>query len=356
MADCLIALGANLGDPAATLQAVLAELAQHPRIARLTHSRWHRTQAIGGPAGQAVFLNAAARFETDLQPPALLALLQRLEQAHGRERLLHWGPRTLDLDLLLYDQAVQHAEQLELPHPRLAWRRFVLEPAVEIAAEMIHPTTGLSLHQLLHNVNDAPHYLALGSCCWIAKQYLVAQAIPRLATQGISARTTATRGMTVFAPAPVSDPEHSFAEHFIELMPRLAADLRSALRGPRAPWLISSFWPGELALGAQLWFTGAARDAAEQAYASEFADLPTPKLIVYLETPDDLLLLDPQSPGQVATYYEQAARMIAQRDALNAAVEAQRSLPVMRLSAARPEQAIDEVVAAVLAMQPLDTK
>ena len=96
-----------------------------------------RNRAVGGPAGQRAFLNAAARLETSLPPAELLARLQRIEWHLGRTGAkTRWAARTLDLDLLLYDDLVLSTPYLTLPHPRMAFRRFVLEAAAEVAPEM----------------------------------------------------------------------------------------------------------------------------------------------------------------------------------------------------------------------------
>jgi 2-amino-4-hydroxy-6-hydroxymethyldihydropteridine diphosphokinase len=152
MADCLISLGSNLGDRQAILDAAVARLREHPAISELRCSRWHETLPVGGPAGQPPYLNGAARLETSLSPRELLVLLQEIENQFGRQRFERWGPRTLDLDLLLYDDLVINTPELALPHPRMPERRFVLEPALEVAAEMVHPTTGRSIARLLQSL------------------------------------------------------------------------------------------------------------------------------------------------------------------------------------------------------------
>ena len=351
MAGCLIALGANLGDAEQTLQAVLAHLARLPQVRQLVASRIYTTAPIGGPPGQPPFANAAARFETDLSPLAVLALLQSLEHQWGRERVTFWGPRTLDLDLLLYDEQRIDSPILTVPHPRMAMRRFVLEPAVEIAPLLRHPTSGLPLQQLWDHVNSAPLYVALSSACWFAKMHVATTTVERLMQQKVVATTTTMRGMTVWGPPPVSDPEHSFVEHYCDLLPRLAEDLQSLLAGAPACWLISGFWPAEVRLGGELWFTGEARNVALAAYDRAFATVPAPRLIAFLETPNDLLLLNPDLASQDERYRDQAQRLASQRDALTQLIEKTRGTPVLRLSAARPEAAIEEVSAAVLAMR-----
>lgn len=131
-AGIFIALGANLGDRAATLRAALAQLAAHPRVRVLRVSSLHETEPVGGPSDQPRYLNAAAELATDLPPDELLTLLGEIEAANGRQRTIANGPRTLDLDLLLYRDQRINTPFLSVPHPRMWSRRFVLEPLSEI--------------------------------------------------------------------------------------------------------------------------------------------------------------------------------------------------------------------------------
>jgi len=146
----LIALGANIpsaeGPPEATLKAALAAL-ETRGVRILAISRFHQTQAWPDPADPP-FTNAVAEIETQLQPVALLGLLHEVETAFGRKRSSPNAPRSLDLDLLDYRGRVERGE-LELPHPRMADRRFVLEPLAEIAPLWRHPVTGHTVETLL---------------------------------------------------------------------------------------------------------------------------------------------------------------------------------------------------------------
>lgn len=161
MARCLIALGSNLNDRAAALDAAVDALRREPGVAVVAHSRWHETAPVGGPADQPPFLNGAATLDTDLSPWKLLELLHAIEAQAGRVRAEHWGPRQLDLDLLLYDERVIDSRDLVLPHPRMSFRRFVLEPACEIAADMRHPLCGITLAELLATLDRYPRWMAL---------------------------------------------------------------------------------------------------------------------------------------------------------------------------------------------------
>jgi 2-amino-4-hydroxy-6-hydroxymethyldihydropteridine diphosphokinase len=138
-----IGLGANLGDAQATLRQALAALSADPAIHDLQASALYRSRAWGRE-DQPDFINACACFSTALPPLALLDRLQALEHAHGRQRLPggHWGPRTLDLDILLYGDRVIDQERLQVPHPWMLQRAFVLLPLAELAPARCIPGFG----------------------------------------------------------------------------------------------------------------------------------------------------------------------------------------------------------------------
>ena len=159
MPSVLIGLGSNLGDRAATLQQALQHLGASSGIVVTAQSAWDETAPVGGPS-QPAFLNGAATIETSLSPEALLDRLHEIEQSLGRLRHEHWGPRTVDLDILMYDQLVLDTPRLVLPHPRMAFRRFVVEPAAEIAGDWVHPDLGWTLDRLLAHLRDAVDYIA----------------------------------------------------------------------------------------------------------------------------------------------------------------------------------------------------
>ena len=134
-----------------------------PGIRLVSVSRYRDTRPIGGPPGQRVFLNGACLFETDLAPHDVLGMLAAVENTLDRERGERWGPRTVDLDLLLYDDVVLDTESLTLPHPRMVTRRFVLEPCVEIAPNLVHPVAGCTLEGLLKSISSPhPHVAVVG--------------------------------------------------------------------------------------------------------------------------------------------------------------------------------------------------
>lgn len=134
-------LGANLGDPPAQLRAALKAIRALPQTTVSKISTFYRSSAIG-PAGQPDYCNAVAQLDTMLEPLPLLDALQAIETEAGRIRGEHWGPRVIDLDLLLYGQIVCSSERLSLPHPELAFRDFVLWPLTEIAPGVRVPLLG----------------------------------------------------------------------------------------------------------------------------------------------------------------------------------------------------------------------
>ena len=148
-----IGLGSNLGDRRATLLRAIEELNGSPGVSVVKVSSFHETEPVGGPQGQGPYLNAAACIETTLEPPALLHLLHEIEARNGRVRLVRWGERTLDLDLLLFDDRIVETPELTIPHPRMAVRRFVLEPLSEIAPRAVHPVTGRTVAEMLEDLN-----------------------------------------------------------------------------------------------------------------------------------------------------------------------------------------------------------
>lgn len=155
--NVLLALGSNLGPRQKTLEKAWREIGRIPSTETIRISRFYETAAIGGPVGQPDFLNAVGLVRTLLEPLELLRRLQEIENRNGRVRTEHWGPRTLDIDILLIDDLVLNDSDLIVPHPEMLRRSFVLEPASEIAPEMIHPVTGLSIVEHTLAAGFTPH-------------------------------------------------------------------------------------------------------------------------------------------------------------------------------------------------------
>ena len=148
--SCAIALGSNLGDSLAILKGAIKKLNQHPHITVKACSSVYQTAPIGPP--QPDYLNVCAVLETDLAPEELLRTLLQIELAFGRVRRERWGPRLLDLDLLLFGNIVLTTPTLQIPHPRMHDRAFVMVPLSEIAGNWQDPISGKAIFQLAQMV------------------------------------------------------------------------------------------------------------------------------------------------------------------------------------------------------------
>jgi 2-amino-4-hydroxy-6-hydroxymethyldihydropteridine diphosphokinase len=136
-----IGIGSNLDNPVQQVNESFAELDTIPGTALVLHSSLYRTAPMG-PEGQDDYINAVAVLETRLDAHELLHRLQEIEQQHRRVRLQHWGPRTLDLDILLYGDKIIESDELVVPHPGIHERPFVLYPLVEVAPDLEIPGNG----------------------------------------------------------------------------------------------------------------------------------------------------------------------------------------------------------------------
>jgi 2-amino-4-hydroxy-6-hydroxymethyldihydropteridine diphosphokinase len=148
-----VGLGANLGDPRAQLEQALAELAARPGVELQAVSSAYESDPVGPVHDQPPFLNAVAEISTTLEPAPLLTTLHEIENDLGRTRTVRFGPRTCDLDLLLYGDVVSDDPAVLLPHPRLAERRFVLDPLAELSP-MLELPDGRRIRDLRLDVQD----------------------------------------------------------------------------------------------------------------------------------------------------------------------------------------------------------
>lgn len=135
-----IGVGSNLGNPIARVYQAFQDLKSIPQTNRISHSPLYRSKPIGPP--QPNYINSVVAIETRLSPEDLLIALQTIENAHGRCREVRWGPRTLDLDILLFGDLIRNDGLLTLPHPRLQERSFVLYPLQDIAPNLRVPGKG----------------------------------------------------------------------------------------------------------------------------------------------------------------------------------------------------------------------
>ena len=162
MNNAFIALGGNLGDVKQTFQTACRAL--NDTCAIMAISKLYHTPALTAPnsPSQPDYWNAAVHVQTQLPPNMLLTTLHQIEAQHGRKRTEHWGSRTLDLDLIAYEQLISTQPELKLPHPEIPHRLFVLQPLMDIAPLWVHPATGVSLSTMITNLIDAGEQLHKG--------------------------------------------------------------------------------------------------------------------------------------------------------------------------------------------------
>jgi len=160
MARAYLGLGSNLGDRMANLKEALARL-ETAGLHITDLSSVYETEPVG-LRDQPWFLNIVCAVETDRSPLDLLATLQNIERAMKRVRTVRWGPRLIDLDILLYDEIILDTPHLTIPHPRMAERAFVLEPLAEISPDLIYPGTGLTIADLLQRLKTPERVYRIG--------------------------------------------------------------------------------------------------------------------------------------------------------------------------------------------------
>ncbi|BAY79373.1 2-amino-4-hydroxy-6-hydroxymethyldihydropteridine pyrophosphokinase (plasmid) [Nostoc linckia NIES-25] len=160
-AKTALALGSNMGNSQAILEAAIATLAQTPGIFLEARSNWYKTKAVGPP--QPDYLNGCVTLQVEMLPQELLENLLKIERQFGRVRQERWGPRTLDLDLLLFDDFIVDTPNLQIPHPGMRDRAFVLVPLAEIAPDWVEPVSGRVIKELLKEVDCSDVHLFVGN-------------------------------------------------------------------------------------------------------------------------------------------------------------------------------------------------
>lgn len=239
-------------------------------------SRYRETRPIGGPPGQPAYLNGACLIDTDLEPLDVLGMLAAVENTLARVREERWSSRTIDLDLLLYDDLVFESHTLTLPHPRMATRRFVLEPCVEIAADLAHPTAGCTLQDLLDTIS-AP-------CPLIA-----VVGVPGSGAREVAAAVAdATMARAIHAPRPVPL-EVEDVEVWIEtlrvqaaLVPRFGRDVAATTDRADCGAAVADFWLGTLAAAAVA-LPAACQGRFEEAFTDLAGPTAVPHAVILLE-------------------------------------------------------------------------
>lgn len=235
MATCLIGLGANVGHRQALLEEALDAIQSTSRMEIVATSSWHETRPVGLNAPASPFLNGAAVMRTDLAPSAVLSRLLAVESQLGRVRSQRWESRPVDLDLLLYDDRIEISDNLVIPHPRLSFRRFVLEPACEIAPSWRDPVSERRLEQLLDHLNQTPPYVVIVA----GNRASVANLLTDLPEQTTLPVTVLSREAEVHT-EPV-DPASCSIDAPLEWLECRMARVNEALAGGDR-WLVSDEW------------------------------------------------------------------------------------------------------------------
>lgn len=344
MSHCLIALGANLGDRRASLDKAVGSLRAWAGVRVLRSSRWHRTVPVGGPAGQGEFLNGCVLLETSLAPNAVLTVLREIEAESGRRREERWGPRTLDLDLLLYDELVMCSPELEIPHPRMAWRRFVLEPATEVAPEMVHPTTGRTIRELLEHLNLSAPYYAVAGPIRLAATRLAERLAERLPALLLADPAAAMERESANSGGDILQVE-------LECLRRRVRLLASEVRDWHAQVAVSDFWLDETVRRAESRLPTDRREDFRECWLEAAADVVQPRLIVLRERSARPRASDFAESGlsedvaETDRVGDEGCRAVSQGRAASDGGGL-----VLRLTNSDPDRTLEEVLAAIASM------
>ena len=335
MARCLVATGANLGDRRATLHQAAACLSNDPRVSLLASSELFETVAIGGPTGQDPFLNGSLLLETSRSPEQLLALLERIQQQLGRVSAQRWAARALDLDLLLYENQVLRTPQLTLPHPRMTFRRFVLQPAAQIAPDMMHPQCGWTVRRLLEHLGRSPEYVSIIGPPGVGKTRLA-----EVAAQQSAGRAVFDDRRPEEPPGPEPDPTGQPWDRSIELLQCRASLLQASSWPDAAGPAISDFWFDQSLAYARLELPSSQYDAFVAQWQTARERVVSPKLVVWLDSsaewPEEQM--DTAWPGEL-------------RRTLRQQIRASDVGPFLDLDGRDLDDAAPEVVAAIQAMR-----
>jgi 2-amino-4-hydroxy-6-hydroxymethyldihydropteridine diphosphokinase len=347
MPRCLIGLGSNLGNRRETIEEALAKLRRPPQVRVIGISSFRETAPIGGPADQPPYLNAAALLDSSLHPQTLLALLQQIETEAGRRRKETWGPRTLDLDLLLYGELVLSTPTLALPHPRMAWRRFVLEPAAEVAGQMRHPLIGWTVAGLLEHLNTALPYVAVAGPIAAGKTHLARLLCDKTSVRLISEALN-EKSLEIFYADPAGNAWTMELEFLHKRTDLLAVD--SAAWSERRP-AVSDFWFDQSCAFARAWLSESQRPTFFEYWQEARQKVVQPKLIVFLDAPAETLMERIRQRSRRGEEYLSLEKIDLIRQSIIDQASRPGLGPVLKTSGADIQSSLTETLTAMQAMQ-----
>lgn len=285
MPRSLIALGSNLGDRQHTLRRAVELVAADASISCVAVSGFHETAPVGGPAGQGTFLNAAVAVDTSLSPEQLHGLLGRVEIELGRTPGPRWAARAIDLDLALFGEEVIVTPTLAVPHPRMAFRRFVLAPAAEVARDMVHPLVGWTIGRLLDHLDTSAPYVAL-----LGTPDSGRSSLARRVARAVGGSYLADPGCVTSADG-TSDPSGPAERAPIQFLDRAARLLRSRDWPSARAVATSDFYFDECLAYARIGLNDPQYQRFREAWAGARETLVAPKLLVVLDTWEQGLLV-----------------------------------------------------------------
>ena len=276
MSVCLIGLGSNLGDRRRTLDEAVGQLARHPAVGVIAQSPWLETPPVGGPADQSPYLNGAVALEDVASARGALGTF-----APDRGRLGPAAARALGTaadrsrSVVVRPGRAPDAVRLVLPHPRMTWRRFVLEPAALVGGDMVHPLTGWTVRRHLDHLNSSAFYMAITGPMPAKRTELARQVALRSGAQAILAAPTSRRPQAFS-----EDPAGHARPLALEFLPSWSALLAPDWPGwSAAAGVVSDFWFDE----AILWLPRPQREEHRALWEQARAAVVRPRLIVFLE-------------------------------------------------------------------------
>jgi len=346
MSVALVGLGSNLGDRKAILCEAIGRLHRHVDVVVSRWSRWYVTRAIGGPSGQNEFLNGAILLETQLTAHQLFDELLRVENQLGRQRDVRWNARSLDLDLLLFDDQTIDDQNLTIPHPRMVCRDFVLTPAVEVASEMIHSSSGLRIQELFNRLRQMPTYLALAGASGTGKTQLVRRLNSAYNVHGLMA-STETIDLPMFDAEPTGRAWDTEIQCFQSRVGMLNESQWVDFQGT----LVSDFWFDQSVAYAAICLPRNLLDHFLVQWRAARQDVIQPTLVVFLQASGSTLVERIVQRGRECEQSLTASQLEQIEHQLLEVLQQYQAGPVLRLDASDLEAVWTELVAATEAIR-----